>query len=391
MHRIVFILLLIFSYLSSLSQDKKEPKWKEKVDFSGFVKYMNTSSIHDLDSIITDNLLHNRLRLKVDFNDKLTSVIEVRNRVFYGEATRLNPYLGQMLDVDMGQVDLSFVPLDKKSIVMHSILDRAYLKYSAEKWELRLGRQRINWGVNLAWNPNDLFNAYSLIDFDYQERPGADALRFQYYTGDLSSVEAAVQVGNTFDSSVVAGLWKFNKWKYDFQFLAGNYYQDLTIGTAWAGNIKNAGFKTEASYFHPKNNFLDTSGVVSLSTTLDYSFKNGIYINGSILFNSNGLNQPMNSSSLFQTFIGEITAKSLMPSKFTYFAQMNGAFNPKFSGSMSVFYMQGINMLLCMPSIVYAIEDDWELMFTAQSAFGEMNNSFKDMGSGVYLRLMYSF
>ena len=131
MHRIVFILLFIFSYLSSLSQDKKEPKWKEKVDFSGFVKYMNTSSILDLDSIITDNLLHNRLRLKVNFNDKLTSVIEVRNRVFYGEATRLNPYLGQMLDVDMGQVDLSFVSLDRKSVVMHSILDRAYLKYSA--------------------------------------------------------------------------------------------------------------------------------------------------------------------------------------------------------------------------------------------------------------------
>ena len=51
---------------------------------------------------------------------------------------------------------------------------------------LRIGRQRINWGVNLAWNPNDLFNAYSLIDFDYQERPGSDAIRFQYYMGDLS-------------------------------------------------------------------------------------------------------------------------------------------------------------------------------------------------------------
>jgi hypothetical protein len=387
----VIILTLICNSFISFSQEKKEKKWKEKVDFSGFVKYMNTSSVVDLDSIVTDNLLHNRLRLKIDLNDKLTSVIEVRNRIFYGEATRLNPYLGQMLDDDKGKVDMSFVLLDKKAVVIHSILDRAYLKYSADKWELRLGRQRINWGVNLAWNPNDLFNAYSLIDFDYQERPGADALRFQYYTGDLSSVEAAIQLGNSIDGSIIAGLWKFNKWKYDFQFLTGNYYEDITFGAACAGNIKKAGFKTEASYFHPKNNFLDSSGVVSISTTLDYSFKKGIYFNGSILYNSNGSNQSINSSSIFQTFIGDITAKSLMPSKLTYFTQISGVFNPKLSGSMSVFYMQGINMLLCMPSLVYVIEDDWELMLTAQSAFGEINNKFQPMGSGVYLRMMYTF
>ena len=68
---------------------------------------------------------------------------------------------------------------------------------SDEKWELTLGRQRINWGVNLAFNPNDLFNAYSLIDFDYQERPGSDAIRFQYFTNELSSFETAVQFGKS--------------------------------------------------------------------------------------------------------------------------------------------------------------------------------------------------
>jgi len=58
---------------------------------------------------------------------------------------------------------------------------------------------------------------------------------------------------------------------------------------------------------------------------------------------------------------------------------------------MSLFYMQGINMLLGMPSIVYGIEDNWELMLTAQATFGSLNETFKSMGSGVYLGLMYSF
>ena len=183
----------------------------------------------------------------------------MRNRIFYGEATRLNPNLGALLDNDLGQVDLSFIPVNNKSFVIHSILDRAYVKYMAKKWELRIGRQRINWGVNLAWNPNDLFNAYSLIDFDYQERPGSDALRFQYYTSDLSSIELAIQPGKKIDSSIIAGLWKFNKWKYDLQLLAGNYYNDLALGAGWAGNLKKSGLKGELTYFHPKENLVDTN------------------------------------------------------------------------------------------------------------------------------------
>ena len=390
--RTYFLCFLLFSFsFSFFSQEIKKNKWKEKVEFSGFVKYMNTTSVVDLDSLITDNLIHNRIRFKAYLSDKITTVIEMRNRIFYGEATRLNSSLGKQLEKDNGQVDLSFVSLDRNPLVIHSILDRAYMRYSEDNWELTVGRQRINWGVNLAFNPNDLFNAYSLVDFDYQERPGVDAVRFQYYGDDMSSFEGVVQTGNSLDSSVIAGLWKFNKWKYDFQFLAANYFKDIAIGTAWAGNIKKAGFKTEVSYFQPKSKFFESNGALSLSTTLDYSFKKGTYINASVLYNSSGISQPLNSSNLFQTFIGDISAKSLMPSKWTYFGQVSGAFNPALNGSFAVFYMQGINLALFMPSIVYNINDDWELMLTAQSAFGELNTKFQSMGSGVYLRTMYSF
>ena len=390
--RIYFVYFLLFSFsFSFFSQENKKIKWKEKVEFSGFIKYMNTTSVADLDSLITDNLIHNRIRFKAYLSDKITTVIEMRNRVFYGEATRLNPNLGEQLEKDNGQLDLSFVPLDRKPLVIHSILDRVYMRYSEDNWELTIGRQRINWGVNLAFNPNDLFNAYSLVDFDYQERPGVDAVRFQYYGDDMSSFEGAIQIGNSLDSSVIAGLWKFNKWKYDFQFLAANYFKDIAVGTAWAGNIKNAGFKTELSYFQPKAKFFESNGALSLSTTLDYSFKKGTYINTSILYNSSGTSQPLNTSNLFQTFIGDISAKSLMPSKWTYFGQISGVFNPAINGSFAIFYMQGINLALFMPSIVYNINDDWELMLTAQSAFGELNTKFQSMGSGIYLRTMYSF
>jgi len=371
------------------AQEIEKKKLKDRINIGGYVKSMNTTSVANLDSIITDNLIHNRIKIKAELSDNLSAVVEMRNRIFYGEATRLNPLLGSILDHDVGQVDLSFVLLDKNALVIHSIFDRAYFKYVSEKWEARIGRQRINWGMNLAWNPNDLFNAYSLIDFDYQERPGVDAVRFQYFTGDLSSIDIAIQPGNGLDSAIIAGLWKFNKWKYDFQVLAGNYYSDIAIGAGWAGNIKNGGFKGELTYFHPKKEFSDTAGVLSASTTFDYSFKNGIYINTSVLYNSGGSGS--SSSGSFQSLIQGISAKNLMPSKLTYFSQVSGAFNPTLTGSFSAFYMQEVNMLLFMPSISYSIEENWDIMLVGQSAFGEVNSKFKGIGTGVYLRLMLSY
>ena len=39
--------------------------------YQGYVRYMNSSSVITSDSIIADNLIHNRLRFKADFNSKL--------------------------------------------------------------------------------------------------------------------------------------------------------------------------------------------------------------------------------------------------------------------------------------------------------------------------------
>ena len=391
MIKYLFIITICFNQLFILGQKKETTKLKDKIVVEGYIKYMNSSSVMSLDSIIGDNLIHNRLKVKAFLSTKITAVVEMRNRIFYGEATSLNSSLGKQLDNDMGQVDLSFVPLNKKSIVIHSIFDRAYIKYMAKKWELRIGRQRINWGVNLAWNPNDLFNAYSLIDFDYQERPGADAIRFQYFTGDLSSVELAVQPGENLNSSIIAGLWKFNKWEYDLQLLAGNYNSDIAIGAGWAGNIKKSGLKGEATYFHPKENISDTNGVFSSSITIDHSFKNGIYINNSILFNSGGINSITNAGNPFQSFFYELSPKNLMPSKYTFFSQLNGSFNTSINGSFSAFYMIGIDVLLIMPSINYSIAENWELMLISQTAAGKVNGKFKGMGAGFFLRLMVNF
>ena len=383
-------MIILIDLASINAQDQVESKWKDKISFSGYLRYMNSSSVINSDSTIKDNLIHNRLRIKLDLNSRFNAVVEMRNRAFFGQATKINPNLGNILNNDLGELDLSFVPYDQKELVIHSIFDRAYIKYSSDKWELRIGRQRINWGVNLAWNPNDLFNAYSLIDFDYQERLGVDALRLQYYIGEMSTIELSAQPGMSIDESIFAGLWKFNLNGSDFQFLFGNYYEDVAIGFGLATNIKNAGVTIESTYFNPKNNSKTSEGL-STSFSVDYSTKSGIYFNSSFLFNSLGSTKKSTDNNLFGSFLTDISAKRLMPSKLTYFTQVSGNFTPAINGSMTIFHMKGEEMLLIMPSITYELKENLDTMLLAQLIYNQIESNFNSMGVGIFLRCAYNF
>ena len=383
-------MIILIDLATINAQDQVESKWKDKISFSGYLRYMNSSSVINSDSTIKDNLIHNRLRIKLDLNSRFNAVVEMRNRAFFGQATKINPNLGNILNNDLGELDLSFVPYDQKELVIHSIFDRAYIKYSSDKWELRIGRQRINWGVNLAWNPNDLFNAYNLIDFDYQERLGVDALRLQYYIGEMSTIEISAQPGMNIDESIFAGLWKFNLNGSDFQFLFGNYYEDVAIGFGLATNIKNAGVTIESTYFNPKNNSKTSEGL-STSFSVDYSTKSGIYFNSSFLFNSLGSTKKSTDDNLFGSFLTDISAKRLMPSKLTYFTQVSGNFTPAINGSMTIFHMKGEEMLLIMPSITYEIKENLDTMLLAQLIYNQIESNFNSMGVGIFLRCAYNF
>ena len=382
---ILFILLLVFDF--SFSQEKK--KFKDVVNIFGYIKYLPSASFTDANDMGFDHLIHNRINIKTYISNSFTARLDFRNRVFFGETVNYTPLYGQFVDVDNGEIDMSFLLVDEEKIVIHSIIDRAYLDFSQGKWEIRAGRQRINWGINLAWNSNDLFNAYNIIDFDYQERPGSDALRIQYYTGDVSHIEVAYKPGENIDESIIAGLYKFNAKKYDFQIIAANYYKDMAFGGGWAGSIKNAGFKGEGTYFLDKKKMNDTTGVASISTSIDYSFKNEVYVNASILLNSVGEDSSGALTTLFLT--NQLTAKNLMPSKYSYFAQISKPLNPLFVGSLSAIYGQGINTLFFMPSVAYAPKENWDISLTGQLYFGEEQNAFKNLGNSLFLRVQFSY
>ena len=111
-----------------------------------------------------DHQLHNRFDYKI-YSGKWTAAVSMRNRLFNGAQLDQGDLFLDLLDDDPGLVDLSLLYWRDDQVVLHTIFDRLWFQYESEKMLVRLGRQRINWGINSIWNPNDLLNQYNFFDF----------------------------------------------------------------------------------------------------------------------------------------------------------------------------------------------------------------------------------
>lgn len=370
------------------------------------------------DTLWYDNLTHNRLNLTWYPNDEFTVFVEMRNRLFLGSTVMNTANYAELIDTNNDFFDLSFTA-SSDDAVLNMMFDRLYVQWVKNNWELKLGRQRINWGVNLAWNPNDWFNAYSFFDFDYEERPGSDAVRATYYTGVASSIEVAVKMARQPDDFVAASMYKMNKLNYDIQFLGGFAQGDVSLGTGWAGNLGLASIKGELTYFIPVVDtyantnylfnpldltyFLDSNGnKIKLSEkytsmflgaiSVDYSFKNSLYLNGSIMYSSIGdYNANLFGSAISQQ-LGSFTVRDLSPYPWSTFIQASYQFTPLLFGGGAVMYYPGTNNFFVNPMLTYSIITNLDVDVVGQLFYGtKRNGSYDAISKSVFVRVKWSF
>lgn len=381
---------ILFFLVATFSMAQEEQSWvSDHIDFSGYVKYLNISGFNSLDSISNDNLLHNRINLKYYANENLTGTFELRNRIFWGTSVKSVPDYASIIENTNQSIDLNMLLIDQPALILISNIDRLNIDYHTDNWQITLGRQRINWGKNLVWNPNDLFNAYNYFDFDYEERPGTDALRINYFTSGDSSFEFAVDYTKKWEDNTMAIKYNFNKFQYDFQMIAAKFMENYTFGIGWEGAIKSIGFKGEFSYFLPYNNSQETNAFVG-SVSLDYFFKNGFSLDISSIYNSEGESN-LDSIGRFEFAGNSFNAKSLMPNKWSGFAQISNSFTPAMSASFSTIYAIDLKMVFLMPQYSYSISQNWDFDITGQFFYGELNDDLSNLGNNIYLRFRYSF
>ena len=275
-------------------------------------------------------------------------------------------------------------------MILATSVDRLNLEYHRGAFSATLGRQRINWGQSFAWNPNDIFNAYSFFDFDYEEKPGSDAIRLQYYPGYTSAIDAAVKIDK--DNNITAALlYRFNRWGYDIQVMGGTIdSSDFVIGGGWSGSLGKFGFTGEASYFHPQENFSDTSGVLLATTGINYLFGNNLSISAEVIYN--GYFSRVGLGSFTDLYFMPMTVKTISFSKFSWFAQVSYPIHPLLTGSLAAMYFPSLgDGYFIMPSIEWSVAPNAGVSLLGQRFRGSFGGGETEKLNLLFLRFRYDF
>lgn len=259
-----------------------------KIEFTGYVNEMFSVFTENLDnSWYWQNTVHNRLTFGWQPGEYWRIDAGIRNRLFSGDFLDIPGY-AQNMGKDNGYMDLSWNIMDKKNALLNMACDRLYLTFEKEKWCLKLGRQRVNWGQTFVWNANDLFNSYSFFDFDYIERPGCDAFRGTYYHNATSFSEVVVSLDHS--KKVTAALLHHGTIKnFDYQVMTGiQAKDDYIVGGAFTGDVKGVNLRGEFAYRQPLDNFGKSTGIIEASFGADYLFSNQLMLQGEVMYNNKG-------------------------------------------------------------------------------------------------------
>lgn len=382
MKKLLILFLNLAAAFAAMAQDTAATR---KFFVSGYVKDMQTLGF---DSSFSNpgwtNLVHNRINVKWKPSDKITAAAEARSRLFYSRAADM-PAGAITQRAGNEYFNMQPVWINTRELVFTSNVERLYVDYRTDQIDLRVGRQRINWGMSTTWNPNDIFNSYNFLDFDYEERPGVDGAKFKYGSGGNVSFEVAYARTRLQHGNIAALKLSYNKWNYDFQFISGIYYNKPTLGAGWTGYIGDAGFKGELQYFFAGK---DSTGHFNLTMESDYKFAREWYVDFGILYNNYGLSKSITQANAIDL---NISPQNLMPAKWNLMLTTTKQFSPRLSANTTLLFAPGTNLFIFFPFIQYNLITNLDVDVIWQSFFAEVNGDFKDMRQIGFLRAKLSF
>lgn len=361
------------------------------LSFGGYIKSLVDVKLPEHEAEELNPLVHQRFNLEYRATTDLAVAAGMRNRLFSGDQLDV-PSFDKLISYDPGYWDLSKNWLDRGGLLGNSSLDRLYLDWHPGSTQLRFGRHRVGWGMAALWNPNDLFNSYSMFDIDYEERPGTDALLLGYDLGFASRVEIVWAFADDWDATSLAGRYQFNAGGYDFQFLAGKNNVNRVLGLGFAGSVSGAGLRGEISRFDPDQR--DWQGVEQQRMTvatldLDYSFGGHRNLSGraALLY----IDHPAEPISVLLYLNRPLTAQSLSFASWTGYAEL--AFDvTRLSRQTLGFSAYDDGSLYAIANNAISLADNWELLLLWQHFGGRDDSRFGASPTDLLsARLRWSF
>ncbi len=373
----------------------------QNLQYSGYAKYLfSVGKYPFLKQRLSDHLLHVRLNSRYYFSDRWNAALEARLRFYYGSSVEKIPNFKSEIKHHYSLRNLGLEFLSTANHLGYAEIDRAYLDYQGDFTEVTIGRQRIPWGTSLVWNVIDLFNPLSFLDFDYEEHPGADALRAQYFTGPVSHLEWVVAPHPRLNNSTWALMWATHKGEYDFYFLGGLKQRRRILGFAFSGYIGDAGLRGElkvsdapqkglrswANVFAGPLNRQNKANIQAV-LSFDYAFANSFYTHSEIYYNRDGLSDK--TSGLYWNQIQRVDM--LSPARWSLFQECAYDLSPLLRADVFLMLNPADHSLIWAPSLSWNALANLDIYLIGFLTHGDAFTTFGSMGKAGYLRFKYSF
>jgi hypothetical protein len=145
-------------------------------------------------------------------------------------------------------------------------IDRAYADFTRDRMDLRVGRQALNFGSGLIWNPVDLFDANTPLNFAV-EKVGVDAIRLAYSPGSTTRLMGILAMQNGLPITLARAQWVIGS--TGLAVMAGDRrtLEEQVIGFDLKGDLV-VGYWAEGTMNLPRNG----SPYFRMLFGVDYSF-----------------------------------------------------------------------------------------------------------------------
>ncbi len=399
------ILVLIVLTFYSFQLNAQLSDW----EYGGYVKNLATYIDGTYEGLPSEtgkfqNVFQGRLNVDWYPIDELSFSAQSRHLFTYQKNYYLTSGSFNQLGRSSYYFDLKCETIEENDYSFFSEFDRINMLWSSGDLEVTLGRQRIAWGTCLVWNPTDLFNAANILDLDYPERPGTDALKMQYYIDETSAIEFAFSPGKTDGDVIYAGRYKTNFWNYDFSFLAGWQKNTLRLGGGWSGDIIGGGFRGEMVYSNPDiilpinpaltpyllpgnlQNLILNKSYWTAALSYDYTFENSAYLHTEWLYNELGLTENSDRRRIVTLYTGELS-----PSRHSLFFEVAYDITPLLRGDIFFIVNPTDGSWVAAPSLTYSAATNWEIYLLAFPSEGKDGSEFGGFPAQYFLRAQYSF
>jgi hypothetical protein len=163
-------------------------------------------------------------------------------------------------------------------------LYRASVTLSSGETDLRLGRQRIEWGTGRFWSALDLLNPFSPIALEREERVGVDAALVERKFGPLSRLSAVYAPRHDRKESSTALNWHANAAGVDYSLVAGRFRREDVLGADIATQIGTTGVRAELTRNERETGPAYRRAVLAV----DHAFANTLTLSGELYYNGAG-------------------------------------------------------------------------------------------------------